>query len=312
MNQDGDLVLGEATQDQYRGRFAVTVIFTNTTDVKIKDMATVTSSLVVNQNITIGDVNVKVNLQHTWVNDLRLTLISPTGIRVMLKQSSTPPGQDMTNTVFDDEAATAISAAAAPFTGSFRPEVPLSGLDGLNAKGTWKLEISDMVKFYSGTLSDWSLIFGQPDSGTTSPQSLAENGPAEVVKSGPAPGASPSRDAAAANVGAGPAEVMKSGPAPGASPSRDAMLALVGAMDVAPFLLGKPAREQVPPSNRVADQPRFASPVSFDSVPVQGKARWQTPTGAGGRSGTAHAVDSLFECFEQMDEWLGERVTRLL
>jgi subtilisin family serine protease len=146
-------------------------------------------------------------------------------------------------------------------------------------------------------------------SGTGSSQSLAGNGPAAVVKNGPSPGASPSRDAAAANVGAGPGEIMKSGPARGTSPSRDAVVANVGAIDAALLLLGKPAREQVPPSSRVADPLRFAPPVSFDSIPVQGKVLRQIPAGAGGRSEPAQAVDSLFECFEQIG-WQGDEDQR--
>ena len=48
-------------------------------------------------------------------------------------------GDNFTNTVFDDEAATAISPASRPFTGSFRPFQPLSAFDGQAIAGTWTL-----------------------------------------------------------------------------------------------------------------------------------------------------------------------------
>ena len=66
-------------------------------------------------------------------------------------------GDNFTNTVFDDEAATAIASGAAPFTGSFRPFQPLSAFDGaddpghLDAAGRPTSPADDV-----GTLSSWN------------------------------------------------------------------------------------------------------------------------------------------------------------
>ena len=49
-------------------------------------------------------------------------------------------GDNFTNTVFDDEAATSITAGAAPFTGSFRPVDALSAFDGQTVQGPWVLQ----------------------------------------------------------------------------------------------------------------------------------------------------------------------------
>jgi len=49
----------------------------------------------------------------------------------------------VTVTVFDDSAASLITAGVAPFAGTFRPEQPLSALNGKPTKGTWKLRVSD-------------------------------------------------------------------------------------------------------------------------------------------------------------------------
>ena len=65
------------------------------------------------------------------------------------------------NTLFDDQAAAGIAQGVAPFTGSFRPEGPLSGVNGRNAKGTWTLFVSDRQTRDSGKLLDWTLEFTQ-------------------------------------------------------------------------------------------------------------------------------------------------------
>jgi hypothetical protein len=58
--------------------------------------------------------------------------------------------------VFDDEAATSITAGAAPFSGSFRPEGSLATLDGKTANGTWRLRVADDANIDTGTLQAWS------------------------------------------------------------------------------------------------------------------------------------------------------------
>ncbi len=64
---------------------------------------------------------------------------------------------NFTNTIFDDQATTSIANGRAPFTGSFKPVGSLATLNGLNANGTWTLQISDTVAQDSGTLNSWSV-----------------------------------------------------------------------------------------------------------------------------------------------------------
>jgi subtilisin-like proprotein convertase family protein len=111
----------------------------------------------------IADVNVKVNLTHTFVNDLLLKLTAPDGTEIMLSGNALTrtgrggAGDNYTNTVFDDEVSTAIANGSAPFTGSFRPEEQLSQLIGLDPTGDWTLTITDATGSDSGELLDWSL-----------------------------------------------------------------------------------------------------------------------------------------------------------
>jgi hypothetical protein len=66
-------------------------------------------------------------------------------------------GQNFQNTEFDDEAASSISSAAAPFTGAFRPLQSLAAFDGKWIAGTWILEVVDTTKRETGILNSWSL-----------------------------------------------------------------------------------------------------------------------------------------------------------
>ena len=52
-------------------------------------------------------------------------------------------GDNFQNTVFDDEATTAISSGSAPFSSSYRPNQYLSTFDGMDSAGTWQLKVVD-------------------------------------------------------------------------------------------------------------------------------------------------------------------------
>jgi subtilisin family serine protease/subtilisin-like proprotein convertase family protein len=126
----------------------------------IPDLGTVNSTLTVSGLTgTISDVNVNLNISHTWDADLDVFLVSPIGTRVELFTDVGGDGDNFTNTTLDDEATTAIASAAAPFTGSFRPEGLLSNFDGQDPNGTWKLELTDDTGTDVGTINSWSLTF---------------------------------------------------------------------------------------------------------------------------------------------------------
>lgn len=117
----------------------------------------------------IIDLNLRLNIQHTAVGDLEITLIGPdnTQVRLFTRRGGvgddlgtrTGGGAPLLYTVFDDEATTAISAGSAPFAGSFRPEAGLSAFDGKRANGRWFLLIDDRFALNSGRILDWDLTF---------------------------------------------------------------------------------------------------------------------------------------------------------
>lgn len=114
----------------------------------------------------VTDVNVRVRIDHTFDRDLVVTLVGPDGTVAALTADNGAAENDYgtgadtcsgTFTVFDDAAATAISATTAPFAGTFRPESPLSVFNGKASNGTWKLQLSDRQNVDTGTLFCWQL-----------------------------------------------------------------------------------------------------------------------------------------------------------
>lgn len=112
-------------------------------------------------NKTILDINVLINVQHTFDADLTLALISPSGTELVLTGGVGLDGDNYTDTYFDDEADIAIdsSAAVPPFTGRFKPIDKLWLFDGESSGGVWKLKVIDNGFQDGGALLGWSVVF---------------------------------------------------------------------------------------------------------------------------------------------------------
>ncbi|RBM06616.1 S8 family peptidase [Streptomyces sp. PT12] len=109
--------------------------FTNETPVAIADNATAESAIEVSGVGTLaGGFEVEVDIAHTWVGDLTLTLVAPDGTATVLRDQTGGSQQDL----------------AATF--------PLDGT-GLAADGTWTLQVTDNATLDTGTLNSWALQF---------------------------------------------------------------------------------------------------------------------------------------------------------
>ncbi len=116
------------------------------------------SSLEVTADGALIDINViDLDIQHSYVSDLVVTLRSPAGTTVRLSDRNGLNGSDFAGTSFDDEAGLPIGAGSAPFAGAFRPDGRLSTLRGENPNGTWTLEVEDVVLQDDGALHRWGL-----------------------------------------------------------------------------------------------------------------------------------------------------------
>jgi subtilisin-like proprotein convertase family protein len=136
----------------------------NNTQKIIPDLSVVSSEILVNEIGVVKDVNVNLDITHTYDNDLIIRLVSPSGASVLLCGQEGGYGDNFTNTTFDDEASIDITDGTAPFTGVFRPEGKLSRLDGSNVNGIWKLSVEDASAWDNGTLNHWSIEieYGEP------------------------------------------------------------------------------------------------------------------------------------------------------
>ena len=149
------------------------VVMSTNVPVAICDLCAVSSTLTVNSHITITDLNGLIsNLTHTWDGDLFIELQSPIGTTVTLSNRRGGSGHNFIDTVFDDEAATAIASSTAPFTGSFRPDQLLSAFDGQDAFGVWTLRVADRERQDVGSINRWGIDITAQNQSVPEPASL--------------------------------------------------------------------------------------------------------------------------------------------
>jgi subtilisin-like proprotein convertase family protein len=142
-------------------QFTATALFTqcSTNLTPIRDFTTTYDSIFVNALGTITDVNFRMDsLMHTFDGDVSFWIRSPAGTEVTLAAQRGGGGQNYIMTLFNDSAATPISAGSPPFTGSFRPETPLNVFNGQNLFGFWRLRVNDNAGTDTGSVRRWCLL----------------------------------------------------------------------------------------------------------------------------------------------------------
>jgi len=124
----------------------------------IPDNGTLTSVLHVGNTGRVKHLSVRIgNIQHTYDADLRIELVAPDGTSATLVNGQGGSGHNYLGTVFDDGATQSIDGQAAPFTGTYRPEQPLSVFDGKPIQGDWALRVTDQRQQDTGTLVSWGM-----------------------------------------------------------------------------------------------------------------------------------------------------------
>ncbi|MCH8343190.1 MAG: hypothetical protein IH983_04305 [Planctomycetes bacterium] len=136
--------------------------------------AGVSDTITVPDSVTITDVDVGLQVIHTWVGDLCVTLVhQPTGTTVDLIQRMGTPGvchsggpfgcaADNFNIVLDDAGAGGPIESQCVFNLSsppgYHPNNPLAAFNALDSAGDWTLTVSDNAAALLGTFESWSLI----------------------------------------------------------------------------------------------------------------------------------------------------------
>ena len=116
---------------------------------------TLTSNISIPISQTISDVNVNVNVTHTWIRDLVSQVVHPDGTAIILGNRICND-QDGYNITFND-GSPAIVCAAPITTGTFTPSQALSGFNTKSTNGTWGLLLNDYFQIDTGSLNSWSV-----------------------------------------------------------------------------------------------------------------------------------------------------------
>ena len=133
--------------------------------------STINSSIVINNNFTITDVNIGFDVSHTWIGDLGAILTSPNNTSIELfSQPGVPAsqygcGSDNVLLTFDDDASatatqlenTCNNGSTYAAEGTFQPLGNLSDFNGASGNGDWVLSMSDAVGEDGGVLNSWNL-----------------------------------------------------------------------------------------------------------------------------------------------------------
>jgi len=114
------------------------------------------SLLITGQQGIITDLNVSIELTHTWINDLVIELTSPSGTTVALFNNQCADENDIVAT-FDDEGYALVCPPSGFLAAS--PFETLSAFDGEGMNGTWILTVTDgYPPEDNGILNEWCLM----------------------------------------------------------------------------------------------------------------------------------------------------------
>lgn len=105
--------------------------------------------------VTSAAGSTAVGLDHTFVNDLAVSLIAPNSTSVLMLDHIDSGGNNFAQMILDDAATTSVStlvSAQAPFNGTWKPSHPLSAFDGLQPNGTWQLKVQDFFSPDTGNI----------------------------------------------------------------------------------------------------------------------------------------------------------------
>jgi subtilisin-like proprotein convertase family protein len=154
-----DVIRVDGPAGPINGPFSVRPVFRSSAAASpIADGGSITTSIVVPDDsgiFRVGDLDVRLDIAAPKAANLQVVLIAPDGTRIVLaREVGGASGQDFLGTVFDDgtdlvngqaKLVSAITEATAPFTGRFSPQQSLSALAGLEMRGTWRLEVTDLT-----------------------------------------------------------------------------------------------------------------------------------------------------------------------
>lgn len=130
----------------------------NNLPLEISNVGTPTISTTIQffEDLPISDVNVNLEFTHTYLEDLIVNLISPSGTKVALI-SNTCGELNNVNAIFDDDGVAIVCSGNPAISGTVSPLGSLASLNGESTLGEWILEIQDTANGDGGSLVAFSL-----------------------------------------------------------------------------------------------------------------------------------------------------------
>jgi subtilisin-like proprotein convertase family protein len=111
-----------------------------------------TATLSIPDDVTISDVNIGVNVSHTYLADLLIAVLGPGNNQVNLFERQCTNNQNL-NVVFDDNGGNIVCAS--PTFGTYQPAQSLSVFNGLQSAGNWIFGINDNFAQDTGTVNSF-------------------------------------------------------------------------------------------------------------------------------------------------------------
>lgn len=170
-NRCGAASANSATVNSFRtGIITCDNIFnaTDFSDATIATTANVTASVPINVSggIIISDLKVTLDISHTWIGDMIISLEGPASIGspeiILLNQPCVGSGNTYPNILatLDDAGAALVCEATSPVVrGTAAPFESFIAFNGLNADGVWTLKVEDVGNQDGGTINSVSLNF---------------------------------------------------------------------------------------------------------------------------------------------------------
>jgi subtilisin-like proprotein convertase family protein/transcriptional regulator CtsR len=119
--------------------------------IPIRDNSTIEDTLEITNTSTIVAVSVGVDITHTYLGDLRVSLVHPDGTAVVLHNQGGSFAGGI-HTIYPEQTT---------------PAQPLGVLAGKPLNGTWKLRVQDFAALDEGSLEQWTLTLRYPEGQTT-------------------------------------------------------------------------------------------------------------------------------------------------
>jgi subtilisin-like proprotein convertase family protein/uncharacterized protein YvpB len=166
------------------------VIFCSNTSSQIPDnkKSGTSNTITIDEPGFIGDIDIRVDIDHTWVGDLMMNLThEDTGTSIILMDRSGFPadkngcGLNNIRAILDDDISLSVEQVCSSYqvavndydysevaiAGTYIPEQQLSAFNNEQISGNWTISISDLIPHDVGELNQWCIAAEIHDSPVT-------------------------------------------------------------------------------------------------------------------------------------------------